>query len=124
MSKITDAALTAYLTSLRYYIQGQSNSHTGRVHREKLKGKSLLIVDTTPADSIRVEFVNHKGSTYTARLSVRGGLVVDGMIRNGPEHAPFTVATPEEISTVIRKKIREFYPHSMGAGASTVRSFV
>lgn len=107
---IIDKALAAHLIRLRDWLFAQSNCQNHRMTRVLKTPKSVLTVNVTAAGSITATYQNHKGSCYRASVNTKGVIECWGVTRDNGINGKPTNASAVEVSTVIRKKVRTFYP--------------
>ncbi len=113
-----DKPLQAYMERLRDHLVANSNS-SGRIIRRINKAKSNLYVRISPGGVVTVEYASGLGTYCYARLTSKGFTMLYGettTTQNVRKRSSQAV-----VATVLKKKIREFYPDAINNTDATVR---
>ena len=113
-----DKTLQAYMERLRDYLVANSNS-SGRIIRRITKTKSDLYVRISPGGVVTVEYSNCLGNYYQARLTAKGFTMLYGDTTTTQNVRKQLL--PAAVASVLKKKIREFYPDAINNTNATLR---
>ncbi len=114
-----DKALQAYVERLRDYLISNSNS-VGRITRKVKKPKSDICVQVSGTGKVvQVTFTNCLGGFYYCRWNDKGFTSIYGDTTTAQNIRKQLL--PSAIATVLKKKIREFFPNAINNTNATMR---